>query len=188
MSNTKAKTTADAKPTADATKEFEVFVTANQKTLQDAFVSGADAAEKAFKTGTETFKTSYEKALKDGKSHVEQATKTLSEASFFDKEGAEPFLKVSTAATEKSEKIGAEVIEFGTDRVEDYFAVTRSVMGAGDMQKAFELQSDYARTSVDAYVSEVSKLNTMIFDATKSIFEPFGAQYAASMEKFTKRA
>ncbi|MBL4908179.1 MAG: phasin family protein [Sneathiella sp.] len=190
MSNTttKSKTTADAKPVADVTKEFEVLLTANQKSLQDAFVSGTEAAEKAYKSGSEAFKTSYEKAIEDGKSHIEKAAKTLSEASFYDKEGAEPFLKVSAAAVEKGEKINAEVIEFNTNRVEEYFSVARSVMEADDVQKAIELQSDYARSSVESYVTEVSKLNTMMFDAAKSIFEPFGAQYASSMDKFTKRA
>ncbi len=182
MSNAKTKTA------ADATKEFETLLTTNQKTLQNAFVSGAEAAEKAFKTGTEAFKTSYEKALKDGKSQVEKATQTLSETSFYDKEGAEPFLKAGSDAVETSEKIGAEVIEFSNDRVVEYFSVTRSVIEADDVQKAIELQSNYARNSVELYVNEVSKLNSMIFDATKTMFEPLGTQYSASVDKFMNRA
>ncbi len=185
--NTKAKSASEAKPAADVTKEFEVLMTANQKTLQDAFVSGAEAAEKAFKTGSEAFKTTYEKAIKDGKSHVEKATQTLSEASFYDKEGAEPFLKVGNAAVEKSEKFGAEVIEFSSNSVAEYFSVARSVIEADDVQKAIELQSDYARSSVETYIAEAGKLNTMIMDATKTIFEPLGAQYAANMGKMMNR-
>lgn len=182
MSNAKTKTA------ADATKEFETLLTTNQKTLQNAFVSGAEAAEKAFKTGSEAFKTSYEKALKDGKSQVEKATKTLGETNFYDQEGAEPFLKAGSDAVETSEKIGAEVIEFNNERVAEYFSVARSVLEADDVQKAVELQSNFARNSAELYVNEVSKLNSMIFDATKTFLEPLGTQYAASMEKFTNRA
>jgi len=187
MSNTKAKTTSTADK-ADVTKEFETMITANGKTLQDAFKSGAEAAEKAFTTGAEAFKTNYEKALKDSKEQMEKAAKTFSDATPFDTEGAEPFVKAGTAAAEKGEKINAELMEFGTSRMSAYFAATRSVIDADDMQKAIEVQSEYARNSFETYVSEAGKINSMVIDATKTLMEPFGSQYAANMDKFLNRA
>lgn len=192
MSNTKAKTTT-AKDTATeaaagVTKEFETMISANRKTLQDAFKSGAEAAEKAIMSGTEAFKTSYEKAVKDSKEQVEKATKTLGENTFFDTEGAEPFVKAGTEAAEKGEKINAELIEFGTTRVSEYFTATRSVLDADDFQKAVEVQTEYARNSIETYVSEAGKINAMVIDATKTLMEPFGSQYAANMDKFLNRA
>ncbi|MBL4739408.1 MAG: hypothetical protein COB20_06265 [SAR86 cluster bacterium] len=188
MSNTKAKTATGEKPTADVTKDFEVLLTANRKTLQDAFLSGTDAAEDAFKTSSEAFKTNYAKVLKDGKEQILKATKTLGENKFYDNESAESLFEAGSAAVEKTEKLGAEIVDFNTGQVADYFALTRSVLEAGDVQKAVELQTKYARSSVEGYVSEVSKLNTMIFDATKTLLEPFGATFTANMEKFTKSA
>jgi len=191
MSNTttKAKSATNGKSAAaDVTKDFEVLMTANRKTLQDAFMSGTDAAEKAFKSGSEAFKTSYEKAVKDSKAHVEKAAKTLNDVPFYDSEGTESLFKAGTTAVEKGEKISAEIVEFSTGRVNEYFSATRSLIEADDVQKAMEVQSEYARASVESYVSEFGKLNTMFIDATKSIMEPFGAQYAASMDKFLKRA
>ncbi|MEP3244784.1 MAG: phasin family protein [Sneathiella sp.] len=191
MSNTTTKTKSASNgkaAAAEVTKDFEVLLTANRKTLQDAFMSGADAAEKAFKTGSEAFKTTYEKAVSDGKEQVEKAVKTLSEANFYEQDGTDSLAKLGTTAVEKSEKIGAEIVEFSTDRVNDYFTVTRSLIEADDVQKAIEVQSEYARTSVESYVSEFGKLNTMFVEASKSIMEPFGAQYAANMDKFLKRA
>ncbi|MEH6402756.1 MAG: phasin family protein [Sneathiella sp.] len=188
MSNTKTKTVFGEKPMADVTKDLEVLVSANRKTLQDAFLSGTDAAENAFKTSREAFKTNYEKVLKDGKEQISQATKTLGENKFYDNESAESLLKAGSAAVEKTETLGAEIVDFSTSQVADYFAAARSVLAADDVQKAVELQTTYARSSVEGYVTEVSKLNTMIFDATKTMFEPFGASFAANMEKFTKSA
>ncbi|MCG8494076.1 MAG: phasin family protein [Sneathiellales bacterium] len=191
MSNTTSKTKAASNgkaAAADVTKDFEVLMTANRKTLQDAFKSSTDAAEKAFKTSSEAFKTTYEKALKDGKDQVEKAAKTFSEVSPYDNESAESFMTVGKAAVEKGEKISAEIVEFSTGRVNEYFSVARSLIDADDVQKAIELQSEYARTSVESYVSEFGKLNTMMIDATKSLMEPFGAQYAANMDKFLNRA
>lgn len=188
MSNTKAKTATAETLTADVTKDFEVLMTTNRKTLQDAFLSGTDATENAFKTSSEAFKTNYEKVLKDGKEQIVKATKTLGENKFYDNESVEPLLKAGSAAVEKTETLGAEIVDFGTNQVADYFAAARSILAADDVQKAVELQANYARSSVEGYVSEVGKLNTMMFDATKTLFEPLGASFAANMEKFTKSA
>jgi phasin family protein len=187
MSNTSTKAKASAAK-ADVTKDFENLMTTNHKSLQDAFKTGADAAEQAFLSGNEAFKSTYANALKEGKAQLEKAAKTLGETSLFDAEGAEPFITAGTAAAMKSEKINAEMIDFGTARVTEYFSATRSVFAADDMQKAIELQSEFARTSVQTYVSEAGKLNAMLVDATKSLMEPFGTQYAASMDKFLNRA
>ncbi len=189
MTNTKTKTAKQAKTdTASAAKEFEVLLTANTKTLQDAFVSGAEVAENAFKTSTDAFRSSYEKAIKDSKSQVEKATKYLGDVPMFDKDNTDQLMKVSTEVAEKGEKIGAEIIEFGSESVNAYFTAARSVVEADDAQKAFELQSEYARTSVETFVSETKKLNSMFVEASKALMEPFGSQYATSMDKFLNRA
>ncbi len=185
---TTAKTTDGAEKIEAVKKDFEAMFTVNKKTLQDAFLSGTEMAESAYKSSSEVFKTSMEKAIKDGKTQVEKATKSLSEAPIYDKDGAEPFLKASAAAVEKSEKIGSEMMEFGSARVDAYFAATRSVIEAEDFQKAVELQSEYARNSAETFISEASKLNAMFVEASKTLMEPFGAQYAASMDKFLTRA
>jgi len=187
MANTTAKTKT-TQETANVAKEFEVLFTANRKTLQDAFISGAEVAENAFKTSTEAFKSTYVKALKDGKSQVEKATQSLGDAPMYDKEGAESFIKVGNEVAEKSEKIGSEIIDFGSESVNAYFTATRSVIEADDAQKAFELQSQYARTSVETFISETSKLNAMLVDASKAMMEPFGSQYATNMDKFLNRS
>lgn len=171
----------------DVTKEFEAMFTANKKTLQDAFLSGAEFAENAIKTGNEAFKSNFEKAVKDSKAQVEKASQSLSEVPMYDKDSAEPFIKAGTTAVEKGEKISAELIEFSTGTVDTFFATAKSVIEAEDAKKAFELQSEYARSSVEAFVSEASKLNAMFVDASKSVVEPISAQYAASMDKFLYR-
>ena len=189
MSNTtKAKASTAKTAQADVTKDIENMMTTNRKTLQDAFKTGADAAEKAFLSGNEAFMTSYETALKEGKAQVEKATKTLGEVSMYDAEGAEPFVKASTAAAEKGEKIGSEILEFGKTHVAEYFVAARSVAEADDLTKAIELQTEYARASAEKYVSQAGKLNEMFVDATKALMEPFGAQYATGMDKFLNRA
>jgi hypothetical protein len=182
---TTAKTTVD--PT-EVTKEIEGMVAAGRKTLQDAFASSTEAAEKAFKSNTETFKANYDKAVAESKSGFEKAVKSLEGSQFYDKDNTEAFVKASNAAVEKSEKIGSALFDFGTGQVQEAFNVARSIAETEDVSKVVEIQSEYARTSMQTYVSEFGKLNSMVVDATKSIVEPFGAQYAASLDMFSKPA
>ncbi|GLQ07691.1 phasin family protein [Sneathiella chinensis] len=184
----KVETGTSAFGAADATKEFEALFSTGRKTLQDAFLSGTDAAEKAFKTGSEAVKTNFTKAVKDGKTQVEKATKSLREASYFDAELTDPFLTAGTTAVEKGEKISTELMDFGSGRVEACFTAYRSILKADDVQKALEVQSEFTRSAVETYATEFGKLNTMMIDATKSVMEPLGAQYAAGFDKFLKQA
>ncbi|PHQ69509.1 MAG: hypothetical protein COB93_07885 [Sneathiella sp.] len=183
------KTTATAAidPT-EVTKEIEDMVVAGRKSLQDAFATSAEAAEKAFKSNTETFKTNYEKAVAEGKSGFEKVVKTFEDSQFYDKNNSEAFVKASNSAAEKSEKIGAALIDFNTDRVQEAFNVARSIAETEDVSKIVEIQSEFARTSAQTYVAEANKLNSMVVEATKSVLEPFGAQYAASLDMFSKQA
>ncbi len=190
--STKAKTAAKGTNGAEqieaVKKDMESLFSANRKTLQDAFLSGTEVAENAYKSSSDAFKSTFEKAIKDGKTQVEKATQSLTEVPMYDKEGAEPFLKVGTEVAEKSEKISAALLEFSAARMDAYFTATRSVIEAEDVQKAIELQSEFARSTAEQFVSEASKLNAMFVEASKSLMEPFGAQYAASMDKFLNRA
>ena len=185
---TKKTTTSAAIDPAAVTKEIEGMVASGRKTLQDAFMNGTEAAEKAFKSNSETFKTNYEKAVAEGKSGFEKAIKTLEGSQFYDKNSAEAFVKASNAAVEKSEKIGAALIDFGTGRLQDVFNVAKSIAETEDVTKAVEIQTEFARTSMQNYVSEMGKFNSLVADAAKSVMEPFGAQYAASLDMFSKQA
>jgi len=182
---TTAKTAID--PT-QVTKEIEGMVVAGRKTLQDSFMSGTEAAEKAFKSNTETFKTSYEKAIAEGKSGFEKAVKTFEGSQFYDKDNSEAFVKASNTAVEKSEKIGAALIDFGTERVQEVFNVARTIAETEDVSKVVEIQTEFARTATQTYISEANKLNSLVVEATKSVLEPFGAQYANSLDLFSKQA
>ena len=46
-------------------------------------------------------------------------------------------------------------------------------------QEAFELQTDFAKTAFETYVSEVTKLNEIFVASTKQAFEPIQGRYQA---------
>ncbi|WP_373084446.1 phasin family protein [Sneathiella sp.] len=178
----------NAADTAAVTKEIEDMVASGRKSLQDAFINGTETAEKAFKSNSETFKTNYEKVVSEGKSGFEKAIKSLEGSQFYDKNNAESFVKASNTAVEKSEKIGAAMIDFGTGQLQEAFNVARSIAETDDVTKAVEIQTEYARSAVQNYMSECGKFNSLMTDAAKSVMEPFSAQYANSIDMFSKHA
>jgi|TARA_R110002072_G_scaffold109750_1_gene237202 hypothetical protein len=183
----KATTNATVDP-AVVKKEFEDMIATGRKSLQEAFLNGTEAAEKAFKSNSETLKANYEKAVAESKSGFEKVVKAFEGSQFYDKNSAEAFVKSGNVAVEKSEKIGVALIDFGTERWQEVFNVTKTLAETEDYAKAVEVQTEYAKTSMQNYVSDVSKFNSLVADAAKSVVEPFGARYASALDVFAKQA
>ncbi|WP_334128690.1 phasin family protein [Sneathiella sp.] len=169
-------------------KEFETVLATGRKTLQDAFLSGTEAAEKAFKSNTETLKTNYEKVVAESKTGYEKAVKAFEGSQFYDKNSAEAFINAGNVAVEKGEKIGAALIDFGTERWQDVFNVAKTLAETEDYAKAIEVQTEFARNSLQTYVAEVSRINSLLTEAAKSVVEPFGTRYASALDVFTRQA
>ena len=67
----------------------------------------------------------------------------------------------------------------------DLDALMRS---AKTVQEAFELQANFAKTHLDAYVAQTTKIGEMMTRTTQLAFEPINGQYATVAEKFGKSA
>src|SRR5690606_10444839 len=127
-------TTMSKKATLNATidtaafeKKFEMVFATGRKSQQEAYISGNDAAQKAFKINAETVKTSNEKAVAEGKSNYEKAVKAFESSHFYDKNSAEAFITAGNAAVEKGEKIGTALLELGTERIQEIFKVAKTL-------------------------------------------------------------
>jgi phasin family protein len=129
---------------------------------------------------------SVETAMKNGadavRSSFEQATKSYDRMMGFGKENVEAMMKAATAYTKAVEQINAEVIDFSKRQLEDGMAAWKAVLGAKTVQEAWEVQSDYTKTAMDAYVSQFTKLNDMAVSTAKTAAEPVNARIHAFAE------
>jgi phasin family protein len=131
----------------------------------------AEGIEFMFKGSADAFKDGYEKAVKGYDQLVG-----------YGKETTEACLKAATTAGKGVETLHDEIYTYSKAAVEDTLAQTKALMGTKSVSEAFELQSGFAKSAFDSYVTEVSKISELMLATTKQTFEPFQGRFAAWME------
>jgi phasin family protein len=139
-----------------------------------AKAAGAEAAEgieTALKTGTEAFKNGFEKAVKG-----------YDQLLGYGKDTVEAYVKSANAAGKGAETLHNEIYAYSKQSIEDSIKAAKAVFASKSPQEAFELQTDFAKTAFETYVSEVTKLNEIVVASTKQAFEPIQGRYQAWVE------
>ena len=133
--------------------------------------NGGESVEQAMKTGAD--------AVKNG---FEQAAKGYERIAGFGKENVEAYMKAATTMTKAFEQINGEVMTFSKQHIEDSMSAFKAVLGARSFQEAWEVQSDFAKTALDSYISQASKLNELWMASAKQAAEPLNARFAELAE------
>jgi phasin family protein len=77
-----------------------------------------------------------------------------------------------------------EVADYSKKSVEGSAAAWEKLMGAKSVEKAFEIQSEYLKSSYEDFVAEATKLGELYADLAKEAYKPFeGAMAKASAMK-----
>jgi len=138
------------------------------KTTQKA---AADVAEQAVKSGNEAFKNGFE-----------TMTKTYERFAGFGKETMEAYMQSATAFTKAIERINGEVFAYSKQQVEDGVAAFKAVSGAKSLHEAWEVQTDFAKSALDAYIAQATKINDLWLDAAKQAAQPLNERFSAFAE------
>lgn len=69
-----------------------------------------------------------------------------------------PFLHASNCLLAGWVAVGNELLEFGKARLDRSLAISKALAESGSLDQAIELQSRYARTVMQDYVAEASKI------------------------------
>jgi phasin family protein len=131
---------------------------------------------KAVREVTEQVMKSGNEAMKNG---METWTKAVERFSGFGKENVEAYMQATTAMTKAFERINGEVFSFSKQQVEDGVAAFKAVSGAKSLHEAWEVQSDFAKSALDAYIAQATKINDLWMDAAKQAVEPLNARFSA---------
>lgn len=131
-------------------------------------INGTESIETAIKTGSEAFKTGFEKAVKNYDQFLG-----------YGKETVEAYMKAANAAGKGVETLHNELYAYSKQSVEDSIAATKALLGTKSAHEAFELQSDFAKSAFDAYVGQVTKLGEIVSAAAKETFEPLQGRVQA---------
>jgi phasin family protein len=141
---------------------------AKTKTAGEKLNGTAETIETAFKTGTETLKANFDKAVKG-----------YDQLLGFSKDTVEAYVKAANVAGKGAETLHNEIYGFTKQSIEDTIANAKAVMASKSAHEAFELQTGFAKTAFEAYINELSKLGELMVATGKETFEPIQGRVQA---------
>jgi hypothetical protein len=88
------------------------------------------------------------------------------------KEGFDVAVRAYSEANKGFQAIAAEVTDYSKTAFEDATRAFQQLVSAKSAEQAFEIQSQYAKKSYDAYIAQVSKLGEMWVDIARETYKP----------------
>ena len=112
-----------------------------------------------------------------------KASKGFDEMAAIGRLNLEAAIKSVNVAAKGMEEINGEFVAFSREAIEEGVAVTKAAMSAKSVQEAFEIQSGYAKSAIEAYVGRMTKFGDMFASVTRDAFEPINGRIQAIAEK-----
>ena len=134
-----------------------------------------DAAHETFETVT----AASNEAIKEG---FEKSLSAVNEFSAFQKDTVEAVIASATTASKSIEELNSSAIAFAKKSMEDSVAAAKTMAAAKSVQELIEIQADYTKSSLDAYLSEVNKSSDLISALMKDSFKPLNDRMVAAVE------
>ncbi|MFC5344636.1 phasin family protein [Brevundimonas staleyi] len=144
-----------------------------KKTIEQATATAKVQAEKFQATGTQ--------ALRDG---MEKTTASLAELSAQSKQNLEALTASATAAQKGAEALSAQALSYSKSSWESGVAAAQTISQARSIQELIELQTNFAKSAMETYLSEVTKMTETFTGSVKDSFKPINERVTASVEKF----
>ncbi len=139
-------------------------------------------------TGEDTIKSTVERMTTAGnqafKDSVEKTLSALSEVNSLSKGNVEAVVESLTAATKGAETVGAQAMAFSKKNWDEAVVAAKTLSGAKSVQEVIELQSKYAKSAMESYVSEMNLLTETLSASFKDTFKPINTRMTAAVEKF----
>jgi phasin family protein len=118
------------------------------------------------------------------KNGFETVTKGLEKFTDLGKGNVEACVQAATVLAKTIERVNGEVFNFSKQQMEDGVAAFKAVSGAKSVHEAWEVQTDFAKSALDSYVAQATKLNDLWMDAAKQAAEPFTSRFASMTGAF----
>jgi phasin family protein len=136
---------------------------------------------------TDTLKTTLENITTTGnKAFTETVQKSMSamnDVSAHSKDNLEAVTASVAAATKGAETLGAQAMAYSKKTMEDNIAAAKALSGAKSLQEAMELQTSFAKSSMESFVAEMTKMSETAAASFKATFSPLNARVSATVEK-----
>lgn len=89
------------------------------------------------------------------------------------KEAMDSMLTTVSSMTKGFQQIAAEATEYSKKSYEDGAAVAEKLASAKSLDKAIEIQTDYAKSAYETFVAQTTKMGELYADLAKEAYKPF---------------
>ena|SRR5687767_12451736 len=104
--------------------------------------------------------------------------KNLEDLQAVGKENVDATLKSFGALTKSGQAIAVELADYSKKAFQDHSAALEKLFGVKSLDKAIEVQSEYAKTAYEGFVVEATKLGELYTDLAKETYKPFEGIFA----------
>jgi len=103
--------------------------------------------------------------------------KNIDEMQQFGKDSMEATMKSFGALSKSMQAIAVEVTDYSKKVFEQGTVATEKLIGAKSLEKAFEVQTDFVKSSYESFVAEATKLGELYTDLAKEAYKPFESHF-----------
>jgi hypothetical protein len=99
--------------------------------------------------------------------------KNFDELQKLGKDNMDVTMKAFGATSKGVQAIAAEWADYSKKSFEEASAATEKLLGAKSLEKAIEIQTDYAKTAYEGFVAGATRIGELCADLTKESYKPF---------------
>ena len=110
------------------------------------------------------------------------------DTSAYGKEAMDSMLSSYATAAKGFQAIAAETADYSKKSFEANVSHMEKLMGVRSMEAAIEMQTSFAKSAVESYMSEMSKLGSMYAEIAKDVYKPMEMAVAKSKQAMTTAA
>jgi len=101
--------------------------------------------------------------------------KNIEDVQKMSKDSMDATMKSLGTLSKATQAIATEVADYSKKSFEDGSKVMEKLLGAKSIDKAIEIQTDYAKTAYEGFVAQATKLGELYADLAKETYKPFEA-------------
>lgn len=160
----------------DARHKMEDLVTEARDRLDDAIANGREGIEEALKNSGGNAQEALEKVQKN---YEELAT--------VNRDTMEALVEANQAISRGFEDLTSQVAVYMKDQLDEGMAHAKAVSSAKSLSEFVELQTEFARKSVDNFVEEGNKLSDLALSTINGTLDPLRSHLKSTWDKLTQK-
>ena len=100
-------------------------------------------------------------------------TKSFDEIQKFGKESVDASMNAFSTLSKGVQAIAVESVDYSKKAFEDGTAAIEKLFGAKSIEKAIEIQQNYAKSAYEGFVAQATKIGELYVDLAKETYKPY---------------